>query len=131
MQKNAEPSRMQATLLFGTTAVVFLVLDAVMLKVVMRPLFEQHLGNWLLQEIRFGPAVAFYLFYIAGLVWLVSLPAMDWEPTIAAVCHEVEELVRLIELEDPVGLGFAARNHIFMSRSRIVAALKMQGVYSE
>ena len=53
---------MQVAVLFGITALVFLALDAVMLKVVMRPLFEQHLGNWLLNDIRVGPAVAFYLF---------------------------------------------------------------------
>ena len=67
---------MQIAILFGTTALVFLLLDAVMLKTVMRPLFEQHLGDWLLKEIRFGPAIGFYLFYVAGLIWLVSLPAL-------------------------------------------------------
>lgn len=67
---------MQIAVLFAITAVVFLALDAVMLKFVMRPLFEQHLGELLLKEIRIGPAVAFYLFYVAGLLWMVSLPAM-------------------------------------------------------
>ena len=67
---------MQITVLFLTTAVVFLALDAVMLKTVMRPLFEQQLGTWLLDEFRLRPAIAFYLLYIAGLLWLVSLPAL-------------------------------------------------------
>ncbi len=67
---------MQIAVLYVTTAFVFLALDAAMLKLVMRPLFERRLGNWLLDEIRLGPAVAFYLLYIAGLLWLVSLPAL-------------------------------------------------------
>ena len=29
-----------------------------------------------MKKIRFGPAVVFYLFYVAGLVWLVSMPAL-------------------------------------------------------
>jgi uncharacterized membrane protein len=39
-------------------------------------LFETHLGPLLLSDIRVFPAVAFYLAYVAGLVWLVSLPAL-------------------------------------------------------
>jgi len=80
-----EPSQMQTSILFGTTAVVFLALDAVMLKFVMRPLFEQYLGNLLLNEIRFGPAITFYLFYVAGLLWLVSLPALRADLPIQAL----------------------------------------------
>ncbi len=67
---------MQIAVLYMSTAIVFLALDVVMLKLVLRPLFEDRLGNWLLDEIRVGPAIAFYLMYIAGLVWLVSLPAL-------------------------------------------------------
>jgi len=67
---------MQITVLFGITAGAFLALDAMMLRFVMRPLFEQHLGDWLLKEIRLVPAIIFYLFYVAGLLWLVSLPAL-------------------------------------------------------
>jgi len=62
--------------LYFATASVFLVLDAVMLKLVLQPMFKQNLGVWLLDDIRFGPAVIFYLLYIAGLVWLVSNPAL-------------------------------------------------------
>ncbi len=67
---------MQTFVLYLGTAVVFLVLDAVMLKTVMKPLFSQHLGTWLLEDIRLGAAVAFYCFYVAGVLWFVSLPAL-------------------------------------------------------
>lgn len=67
---------MQFVVLYLITAIVFLLLDAVMLNAVMKPLFEQHIGDWLLAEIRLRPAVVFYLFYVAGVLWFVSLPAL-------------------------------------------------------
>ena len=66
---------MNALYLYAITAVIFLVADAIMLRAVVKPVFERHLGDWLLDPIRLGPATAFYLAYVAGLVWLVSLPA--------------------------------------------------------
>lgn len=62
--------------LYAVTAGLFLALDALMLTFVMRPLFERHIGGMLLEDIRFGAAAAFYLAYLAGLIWLVSLPAL-------------------------------------------------------
>ncbi len=76
---------MQIFILYLVTAVVFLGLDAVMLKTVMRPLFAARVGDWLLEDIRLGPAVAFYLFYVAGVVWFVSLPALRAEAPVNAL----------------------------------------------
>ncbi|CTQ32453.1 DUF2177 family protein [Jannaschia rubra] len=67
---------MQFFLLYLTTLTVFAVLDAAGLTFVMKPLFQRHLGDLLLSPINLAPAVGFYLFYIAGLVWLVSMPAL-------------------------------------------------------
>lgn len=67
---------MQIIVLYLTTAVIFLGLDAIMLKKVMRPLFETRISDWLLEDIRIGPAVVFYLFYIVGVLIFVSLPAL-------------------------------------------------------
>jgi len=67
---------MTVVILYVVTAVVFLALDAVMLGYVMQPLFQKHIGHLLLADIRLGAAAAFYLAYVAGLVWLVSLPAL-------------------------------------------------------
>lgn len=68
---------MQTIILYLSTALIFLVVDAVMLRVAIKPLFERHLGDWLLSPMRLGPAAAFYLAYVAGLIWLVSLPALE------------------------------------------------------
>ncbi len=76
---------MQIVTLYLTTAVVFLILDAIMLTLVMRPLFARHLGDALLDQIRLAPAVAFYLAYIAGLLWLISLPALRADAPLQAL----------------------------------------------
>jgi uncharacterized membrane protein len=75
MSNRNEESQVQLAAIYATTVVVFLALDAIMLKFVMRPLFSQHIGSWLLDDIRILPAVGFYLFYVAGIVWFVSMPA--------------------------------------------------------
>ena len=67
---------MQTLVLYLVTAVIFLGLDAVMLKFVMRPLFESHLGDLVREDPRLGPAAIFYLFYVGGVLWFVSLPAL-------------------------------------------------------
>lgn len=67
---------MTALVLYLATALVFLVLDALMLNLVLAPMFRAQLGETMLASPRFGPAVVFYLFYIAGVLWLVSLPAL-------------------------------------------------------
>jgi len=67
---------MQTLTLYLSTAVIFLGLDAIILKNVMRPLFETRIAPLLLDDLRLGPAVVFYLFYVAGVVWFVSVPAL-------------------------------------------------------
>lgn len=63
--------------LYLTTAVIFLVLDVVALKRFLRPLFETHVGDLLLAQPRMGPAAVFYLFYIGGILWFASIPALN------------------------------------------------------
>ena len=67
---------MQILILYAATAAIFLVLDAVMLTLHMRPMFERFLGDQLLADIRIVPAALFYLAYVAGLIFLVSYPAL-------------------------------------------------------
>ncbi len=63
-------------ILYAATAGVFLVLDALMLTFVMKPLFTRHIGPLMADPIRLAPAALFYAAYIAGLIYLVSWPAM-------------------------------------------------------
>lgn len=67
---------MTVVVLYISTAVIFLAADAAMLRTVMKPLFTRHLGDAILDDPRMGPAVGFYLFYVAGVLYFASLPAM-------------------------------------------------------
>lgn len=67
---------MELAAVYALTVIVFLALDAIMLKFLMRPLFSEHIGDWLLDDVRLLPAVGFYLFYVAGIVWFASMPAL-------------------------------------------------------
>ena len=67
---------MQLGVLYLSTAAVFLVMDAVMLTLVMKPLFTRHLGTALQDPIRAVPALVFYAAYVAGLIYLVSWPGL-------------------------------------------------------
>lgn len=73
-------------ILYAITALIFLVADAIMLTFVMKPLFTRHLGEAMRDSPLLVPAVVFYLGYVAGLVFLVSAPALrDAVPTRAAL----------------------------------------------
>ena len=76
---------MQTITLFAITATLFLAIDAVMLRTVMKPLFSQYLGDALLDSPRLGPAAMFYLFYVAGLLVLVSVPALNNDAPLTAL----------------------------------------------
>mgnify|MGYP003611385000 CR=1 FL=1 len=62
--------------LYFATLIPFLALDALMLRFVMQPLFARHIGALLADPIRWAPAAVFYAAYIAGLIWLISWPAL-------------------------------------------------------
>ena len=67
---------MQLAVLTIATFAVFLILDAIMLTFVMKPLFTRHIGPLMAEPLRLAPAALFYAGYIAGLVYLVSIPAL-------------------------------------------------------
>ncbi len=63
--------------LFLTTSVVFLIADAAMLRTVIQPVFKEHLGRGLIDGVRMGPAILFYLVYMVGILWFAGLPALQ------------------------------------------------------
>jgi uncharacterized membrane protein len=67
---------MPYAILYACTAVVFLALDALGLRFLLLPLFESHIGELLQRPARLGPAAAFYLFYVVGVVWFAGRPAL-------------------------------------------------------
>jgi uncharacterized membrane protein len=98
---------MQLATLYLSTAVIFLLLDAIMLNFHMQPLFQRHIGALMAPEIRLGPAALFYLAYIAGLLYLVSWPALKtgaplWVPAaiIGAMAYGTFEFTSYAILKD-------------------------------
>jgi len=67
---------MQLGVLYLSTVAVFLILDGIMLTLVMKPLFTRHIGALMIDPIRGVPALLFYAAYVAGLLYLVSWPAL-------------------------------------------------------
>jgi uncharacterized membrane protein len=62
---------------FLTTAIVFLVADAIMLRSVLQPVFSRHLGDALYEGgFRLLPALLFYVSYMGGVLYFASIPAL-------------------------------------------------------
>jgi uncharacterized membrane protein len=70
---------MTLAILYFVTFAVFLALDYVGLSYMIKPVFERHIQHMLLDSPRLGPAVVFYAFYIVGVLWFVSWPALIGE----------------------------------------------------
>lgn len=56
--------------------VAFLVIDAIALKFVMFPLFSRHVGELFRDQMQLGVALGFYVFYVAGAIYLAVAPAL-------------------------------------------------------
>ena len=67
---------MQMIVLYISSLVIFLAVDVVGIKFLIRPVFERHIGDLLADPFRLGPAAGFYAFYIVGLLYFVSIPAL-------------------------------------------------------
>lgn len=67
---------MSLFILYAATTVILLALDAVMLTLVMQPLFKTHIGALMRETPLLLPAAIFYLGYTAGLIYLISWPAL-------------------------------------------------------
>ena len=66
----------RSLLVYGITVPIFFAIDLVWLVVVAKSFYRQHLGHLLAAEVRWGPAILFYLVFIAGLVFFAVRPAL-------------------------------------------------------
>ncbi len=67
---------MTLVLLYVSTFILFLGIDFLGLGTVVKPVFERQIGHLMLENFRLLPAFCFYAFYVAVLLWFVSLPAI-------------------------------------------------------
>ncbi len=99
----------QVVLLYAATAVVFFGLDMLGIRYLVRPVFEPHVGHLLASPLRLGPAAVFYLFYVAGVLLFVSLPALRagapmqalvMGAVLGAMCYGTYEMTNFATLAD-------------------------------
>lgn len=64
-------------LTYAASLVVFLILDFVWLGWIARGFYRQQLGHLLSPEVRWLPAVIFYLLFVAAVVVFAVLPAVE------------------------------------------------------
>ncbi|MCO5063501.1 MAG: DUF2177 family protein [Rhizobiaceae bacterium] len=62
---------------YFAAGVAFLILDAIWLTIMADSLYRPLLGNKLAEGFALAPAAAFYLIYIAGIVYFAILPALQ------------------------------------------------------
>ena len=67
---------MQHAKLYVLTALVFFAIDLVWLGVVANRFYAAHLGALLAPQVRWGPALTFYLIFIVGLLVFAALPGL-------------------------------------------------------
>ncbi|QXT40101.1 DUF2177 family protein [Gymnodinialimonas ceratoperidinii] len=76
---------MKILVLYLSTAVIFFAADAVGLRLLVKPVFERHVAHLFADPFRVVPAALFYLGYVAGLLWFVSVPALRADDPISAL----------------------------------------------
>lgn len=72
---------------FLASFALFLVIDLVWIKTVMRPIFERSLGSFLLPDPHMGAALAFFVLYQAGLLYFAVLPGVEAGSWAIAALH--------------------------------------------
>lgn len=73
---------MTIAILYLVTFAVFLGLDFLGLSYIVKPVFDKHVPELLLDSPRLGPAFLFYAFYVVGVLWFVSMPAMEGDKSL-------------------------------------------------
>ena len=63
--------------LFLLTAIVFFAIDLVWIGVVAAPFYQRQIGSLLAPNVRWIPALLFYLIYITGLLVFAVLPGLS------------------------------------------------------
>ena len=76
---------MKILILYMSTAIIFFAADAVGLRLLIKPVFERHVSHLFADPFRVVPAAIFYLGYVAGVLWFVSVPALRTGDPMAAL----------------------------------------------
>ncbi len=73
---------MTILVLYLSTLISFLIIDYFGLSYLIKPVFDRDIGHLLADEIRIGPAFAFYAFFVGVVIWFVSWPAIQQDKSL-------------------------------------------------
>lgn len=76
---------MKMLVLYLSTLVIFLAADAFGLRYIVKPVFDRHIAHLYADPFRVVPALLFYMGYAAGILWFVSVPALQAGNPVAAL----------------------------------------------
>jgi len=71
-----ETALLKLPIAYVSTALVFVLMDGAFLAVVGPKLYRPDIGVLLTDKVRLGPALVFYLLYVAGLVYFCVRPSL-------------------------------------------------------
>lgn len=71
--------------LYAIALVVFFAVDLLWLGVVAKPFYDQHLAHLLRKNVLWPAALAFYLFFLVGLLVFVVVPAVEADSIVRAL----------------------------------------------
>jgi uncharacterized membrane protein len=71
--------------LYAATTPILFAIDLVWLGVVAKPFYRRHLGALMRESPRWGPAVLFYLLYVAALLVFAVVPGIEHQSLSRAV----------------------------------------------
>lgn len=63
--------------LYAASLGVFLIVDLLWIGVVARDFYRRQLGSLLRPDVRWGPALVFYLLFVAGILIFAVIPALE------------------------------------------------------
>jgi len=94
---------------YGSTALVFLALDAVWLTTMAERFYRPAIGHLMMDKPAFGPAIVFYLMYLVGVVVFAVAPALAsqrWQTALGLgallglLCYATYDLTNQATLRD-------------------------------
>jgi uncharacterized membrane protein len=77
----------RAIALYAVTLPIFFAIDIVWLGLVAKGFYRQHLGHLLAPQVGWAAALAFYLVFIAGIVFFAVKPALEAHSALRALVH--------------------------------------------
>lgn len=94
--------------LYGLSAIIFLVFDIIWLIVGSKKVYQPMIGH-LMGEVKFGPAIIFYLVYLVGVVFFILQPGIEKQSLMYVlkaaalfgfICYATYDLTNLASLKD-------------------------------